>query len=590
MSKIIKGLICFVLIVIACFGTSSKTVFSMDECTCENGEFVAWNNDATLPTKSGKYYLTKDVNLNDIQYINGNNDVHICLNGHKVIQTKERSEVFILSDNASLSIYDCTESGKPEDNYVAGIITGGKNGAIRLTDSEDNNGEYATTFNLYGGIIADNSSIDYGGALVLEGHSTFNMYGGLFKNNNSYLCGGAVYAKDFSNVNLLGGAFIGNETNQDGGAVYLFTASNGFVDGTVFLNNSSIYDGGAIYLEAVDTFLQVDSGTFKHNKSKTSGGGAIGVFTQGTMLMNNADISENEAVYGGGIWIRKAYCTINNANITNNKASESGGGIQAQGIDIPFQTNCLVLNNAYIANNEAPLGGGIYIGGTSKVNLRKGIIENNKATNGGGVYVGTLGYGIIEEIEIKNNEALEDGGGLYCLRGSKTFLYNPTITENIANNAGGIFVDDDFSITSGNISNNKATSGVGGVYISSADYDGESYYSSIIKMDGDLYIYDNEGKNKNLYISKNSMIHGTNDGFGENAKIGVEIEEKDLYKVFVGKYDYKKSGKEYLITKGDEYIIKDSNNVLLYVGIGVVLALVIIYLNRNKLFKKGEKA
>ncbi|MBQ3419505.1 MAG: hypothetical protein IJH31_05190 [Erysipelotrichaceae bacterium] len=588
LNNVKKLISCIAILIIVCLFVTSNKVFANGEC--ELDDFTPWYSNDTLPTVSGKYYLTDDIKLTEVQYITGDNDVSICLNGHTIRQTKANSEVVILNMNATLSIYDCKESGDLTSDYKAGMITGGGNSCIRLMDDTVNGALKGTTFNLYGGVISNNNSIEHGGALYLEGHGTFNMYGGLFTNNVSYKCGGAVYAREFSTVNLLGGAFRNNESNQDGGAVYLYTASKGLVDGTIFLNNVTVWDGGAIYAEAVDTYLEVNSGTFKYNKSKTSGGGAIAIFTQGTMLLNDADIEENEAVYGGGIWIRKAYATINNATIINNKANTSGGGVQAQGIDIPFQKTCLTLNNAYIADNEAPDGGGVFIGGTGKIYLNDGTIENNKANNGGGIYVGTLGYGLVSNLKIKNNEALEYGGGIYCMRGSKSFFNNIDVQNNKALSAGGIYVDDDFQIFDSNISNNSASEGVGGLYIASADYDGESYYSSIVKMGGNMYIYDNEGNNKNMLIDEESIVNLVSDGLSEDAKIGVNSNGDLLTKMLIGKYNYSKKGNEYIVTKGDLYKPMAKTNYVLVIGIIIVVLALITFFIRKIFIKKEVKA
>lgn len=592
MKRIINCFVSIALILIICLSFGSKSIFADVNCELEEEGFLPWTSGDSLPAKSGKYYLTQDINLNEVQYISGDNDVSICLNGFNIKQNAGHSEVVILDMNATLSVYDCTEKGQAHENYVAGKISGGSNSCIRLLDNViTEEADKGATFNLYGGIICDNNSIEYGGALCIEGHGTFNMYGGLFTNNTAYKCGGAVYAAESSDVRLLGGAFTNNNTNQDGGAVYLYTGTTGFVDGTTFINNSSIYDGGAIYGEAVDTFIQIDSGTFKQNRAK-SGGGAVAIFTQGTLVINDAEIFENEATYGGGIWVRKAYATINDVHVFNNKATESGGGLQAQGIDMPFQKTCLTLKNAHIENNEAPLGGGIFIGGTGKIYIEGGLVENNVADNGGGLYVGTLGYGIISKIEIKNNEARNAGGGVYCQRGSKSFLNDFNITNNSALTAGGLYVDDDFVMSNMNISNNSASDGVGGVLIAPADYDGESYYSSIIKMDGNLYIYDNEGKYPNMYIFKGSIVNGTDDGLSEDAKIGLSIEEKDLTSVLVGKYDYRKANGEYLITKGDSYPVKNTNVILIIIIVIAVLVIAsLLFVFRKKIFKKaGQEA
>lgn len=515
--------------------------------------FVAWNKADSLPTSTGNYFLTQDVTLTDVHNIN--NNIFIDLHGHNITQTKDNSEVMTIRNGSSLSIFDSCASEQVDNDYVAGVISGGKNSAIRLKDEVVNN--KGTVFNLYDGIICDNTtaSSENGGAICLEGHGTFNMYGGQLNNNYANKNGGAIYANNYSKVNLYGGALIGNRVSDSGGAFHLTGLSDCYIENVSFLNNSAYRFGGAIYADSAGTTLHIKSATFKDNESRSNSGGAIALFTHATMTIENADIIDNKAVYGGGIRIRKAYATIYNCNITGNIATVSGGAIQAEGIDIPMQTSCLTLNDGYIANNQSDKGGAIYIGGTSVVYLNKGILENNKATDGGAIYLSTLGYGIFSNLNIKNNEAIGIGGGICAPRGTRSEINNLSLVGNKAVNGGAIYINDDFKMSNINVTNNIATNGAGGIFIDSADYDGESYYSSIIKMDGNMFVYGNNGLHPNMYIKTNSIVNGTALGFGSKAKIGLQIEDEDLSKVLVGKYNSQVVGNEYIITKYFDYTI-----------------------------------
>lgn len=85
--------------------------------THKNIEWTKWNSTDSLPTASGNYYLANDINLATAQTVS--NDINICLNG-KTIKSNASNYALTVKNNASLTITDCTDSGKLEcwiDNY-----------------------------------------------------------------------------------------------------------------------------------------------------------------------------------------------------------------------------------------------------------------------------------------------------------------------------------------------------------------------------------------------------------------------------------------------------------------------------------------
>ena len=74
-------------------------------------EWSEWNSTDSLPTASGNYYLANDINLATAQSVK--NDINICLNG-KTIKSNTSDYAISVNSNASLTITDCTVSGKLE--------------------------------------------------------------------------------------------------------------------------------------------------------------------------------------------------------------------------------------------------------------------------------------------------------------------------------------------------------------------------------------------------------------------------------------------------------------------------------------------
>lgn len=79
--------------------------------THKNIEWTKWNSTDSLPTASGNYYLANDINLATTQTVS--NDINICLNG-KTIKSNKSNYALTVKNNASLTITDCTDSGKLE--------------------------------------------------------------------------------------------------------------------------------------------------------------------------------------------------------------------------------------------------------------------------------------------------------------------------------------------------------------------------------------------------------------------------------------------------------------------------------------------
>lgn len=159
------------------------------------------------------------------------------------------------------------------------------------------------------------------------------------------LTGGELTLND---VTVIGGSVIGASDN-DGGVVRMNSIAN------LTINRSVLRGGNADY------------------------GGAIHASGSGTVTLNKVSIFDNAGVRGGGVSIDLAAgfeAALNNVTISGNIASQSGGGIFAEG---NFR-----LRNSTITNNRAVNSGGIaYFGGNSTgVNFANSILVGNTGNDG----------------------------------------------------------------------------------------------------------------------------------------------------------------------------------------------------------------
>jgi hypothetical protein len=218
----------------------------------------------------------------------------------------------------------------------------------------------------------------------------------------------------------------------------------------------------------------------------------------------------------------------------------------------------LVFENITVTGgNSDGNGGGIYIGGNSKVKFSGGSITGNKAVSGGGVYVEgpkddsttapfsefTLMGGIISgNTATGNSTGLADmggGGGVYVKDNATFWLAAGTVSGNTATRGagGGVLVNGHvvpdanpqdsieygFLMSGGTISDNRAPAGVyphggGGVYVAQGAFDMQGgsitgNYSN--RQGGGVFVHWGLAR---FTASGNSLITG-NDGVGSSKAI-----------------------------------------------------------------------
>jgi hypothetical protein len=193
------------------------------------------------------------------------------------------------------------------------------------------------------------------------------------------------------------------------------------------------------------------------------------------LIMNAGAEISNTASESGGLHIVDGAFTMNDGDISGNKAFAHGGGVSVSGANTIF-----TMNDGNISGNKAIAnGGGVYIaGGTFKMTGGK-ITGKNAGHNGGGVFItgsssrffmdaGTIGGNIPGE----GNEATDKGGGVYVDGGAEFSmdLSAKIIHNTVTSDGGGVYVSGESTFTmerGGTISDNTADSGNGGgVYVS----------------------------------------------------------------------------------------------------------------------------
>ncbi len=292
------------------------------------------------------------------------------------------------------------------------------------------------TLNMTGGLIQYCEAQCGGGVYVENG--SFSMAGGTIDHNYardivSYRnrmenyhknAGGGVYLGDYATMTLSGGTVSNNQSSREGGGISL-----GWLNRS---NNSAIY-------EYITTFTMT-GGLITENYATSTGGGLNitagreAIISAGSITYNVADGKEyqdsdtyvNAGTYcqvysGGGIYLDSqqwdsrgnaagvpAKCTINRVIITDNTATNSGGGIAScSTANTSVSYNVNLGNGTAIYNNTAKSNGNeLYISGTANI---------GNTVLGGGSYNWSKSGGYYDNSLTDSSSAIKTAYELYTV-------------------------------------------------------------------------------------------------------------------------------------------------------------------------------
>jgi hypothetical protein len=249
--------------------------------------------------------------------------------------------------------------------------------------------------------------------------------------------------------------------------------------------NAKGLDRGVMYVADGNTVYLGENIVISGGITRNSGGSGVTI-DEGTVVMQGAEISGNDAGYGmgGGVYVGgKGEFIMESGLITRNKTLMNGGGV------FPDDGGKFTMLGGAISGNEAFVSGaGVFVGIDAQFIMRNGLINNNIAGGekimqiggvavpygkGGGVYVCSNARFSMEDGKIENNRAIAvekegcsgSGGGVFVETDGYFAFKKGSITKNGVMNWGGgvcsqgFFVSASESIISGNI----ARLGGGGV-------------------------------------------------------------------------------------------------------------------------------
>lgn len=382
------------------------------ELVCGENRRKNYNDTFGYKIKSGKYYLSSNITLDALIYIDAVEDVTICLNGHSITVNADESAIAI-AGRGKLTLCDCQGGGTithgtdPDSGkkYIGcGVLVNGDG-----------------TFTMYGGCITGNrleiteSQKEKSGAGVsVSSGGAFAMYGGSVTGNtvSSGNTGAGIYTS--SGATIGGNAEIsGNEaTNGKGAGIY---CSNGDlrIQGKAKVSENKALDGegGGVYLANATTRLTISGDAAITGNTAKNGGG---VYTDyGTIvLQNQAAITGNTAVTTvadatdgmGGVYMEYSTLEVSGyVQVTGNYRKESETSSERKD------------SNVYIGNYNISVVGELKDDARIGVTVDKSVLDRIKSDKEYSMRIAeATAAGWIRKDSFSHDGG--DGGGLYGIR------------------------------------------------------------------------------------------------------------------------------------------------------------------------------
>ena len=249
------------------------------------------------------------------------------------------------------------------------------------------------------------------------------------------------------------------QTKAEGGAIYMYSAGTIDVKGSTFsLNQAAL--GGAIALVA-STTLKLSSSQLHDNVASESGG--VVSVTLATLHSFSNHYLNNTATTGGAVFLLSSQALLEDETMEDNRALSSGGAIMATSSTL----NIAVKDGSGTVlreNTAAAMGGALAVFSQSVTSIVGAQLVRNQAASGGAVSLQESGLAVTSSL-LDENKASVDGGGLFCESSNNVRVTETSVMRNTAPTGGGILARSSAPhLTRSNVSLNRAIVG-GGVAV-----------------------------------------------------------------------------------------------------------------------------
>lgn len=379
----------------------------------ETGALLSHEEDGK---ESYDYYLGGDVTLDKTLVIGAGVAASIELNGH-TLELNDIHEASVRSDGTldSLTVRDTSKLDAPSSQGETGKKKWGS--VIKVV------GEGADL------TVTDSTALDEETGEYVAGQGTGAISGGYEGNSinekKAIGGGGGVRVSDGGSFTMKGGSITENDVGMThGGGIYV---QNGTVelDNVTVSKNTAPNHGGGIY--AKDSTVTMTGVDISQNKSKNKGSGGGIYATNSTVTLTDSTVDHNRCntastnnCYGGGIYANNgSKVTLNDSEVSYNRAYTNGGGIYITGADTTVE-----INGGAVAKNNANAGksaiGDIAAPYSGTYTLNEVTMCSNTGTGGNNHERTHIGGGWDEGVVTKPATCAEEGVMTYTCKFCKT--------------------------------------------------------------------------------------------------------------------------------------------------------------------------
>lgn len=295
-------------------------------------------------TENEKWYERKNVGVSSLYtLLTGDDQGRIYLNDGSIVQNcvfdRSSAEKQVFGGGAiylsGVNSYFELNGGIVRDNaaIVNYSINDTKNrggGALYITESQQTSQILKGEMTRNRAMGADGVGLSNGvkGGNIFLQFSNLEMSGGRIDHGHAYSGGGIALASS-STFTMTGGEISQNTVESYGGAVEIGNGTEMIMyDGMISDNEVTNSNAGGGAFRVLGT-LNISGGVVRNNKAIQGRGGAILNWDGKTIISGNAEIVNNEGIYGGGIYsiggLYNEVYVLDKAKVTYNKATKQVG-------------------------------------------------------------------------------------------------------------------------------------------------------------------------------------------------------------------------------------------------------------------------
>ena len=358
---------------------------------------------------------------------------------YTTVSETEIAEIETIS--GSHSWLDASTTGS--DNLSVWFIKGGDVTVLSeavFANNKADSGIFSTSskapssLTLNSGVVFENNTVRFDGGAVAN-YNTLNANGVTFRKNTAQT--------DFEN----------DTTPMGGGALALGSESKTMIQNSIFSQNESKYHGGAIAMRGPDdgdnsaADLDIIDSEFRGNIAAQNGGAIYSTFydsenVKDSVYIEDNEFVENKAVNGGAIYNEGLADRSDNVAAMKVVDSEFVGNIVTNFGGAVYNGSKLVLEDSDFSENNAYIGGAMFLAAGSDTIISNSVFDNNTADFGGAVYTSTGIKNVnVSDSKFTNNSAKGTGAfGLFNKGTLTNVLFENNKSTDATSSAGALFL------------------------------------------------------------------------------------------------------------------------------------------------------